>query len=414
MPGIQLGSGLNSLGRGKISTAPYVSDTYFEREKAIWKNSWLVAGLLSDLKVAGDYITFDFPLVHASVIVTRGKDTKLRAFHNVCSHRSGRIICDKAAHGHTKFLTCPFHGWVFDLDGKLRSISKESIFEGLPPKSELGLHEISVDTWGGFVFINLSDSPEHSLAAYMQGLPATLHAYLQDRPWSWYTGYSETFDANWKDLINIQHEGYHATFLHRNTLAVDFAPQDCANTIFPNSPGVCSLLTVSRPDMPGDPIARLSPIQKLSMKHGRTSNWVENDTSSAATAYPGAVNHLNSNRWVFDCYTIFPNLLLFVGASVLSVMRVWPISAHKTAWEWDWFFDHKATNFGELFNLEHGRLATRNALAEDWGIIGLVHENMRSGVFPEMNVAQDMEATVRALYEKLITQVPLQKQDYLP
>lgn len=401
------GGGLNDLGTGPISNAPYVSEEYFEREKQIWRRSWVAVGREADIAHKGDYLTFDLGIVHASIVVVRGEDKKLRAFHNVCSHRAGRIVCNKEQHGRTRFLTCPFHGWAFSLDGKLLSVPKKEIFKDLPAKEALGLKEISVDVWGGFVFVNLAPNPQESLRQYLRGLPQGLEAYLGEKSWRWYTGYRRTFRANWKDLMNIQHEGYHASFLHGETLAVDFAPADCANTVFPDSNGAVSLLTVSRPQFHGDPLAKMTAVQKLSMEYGRTSNWVENDTSVASDSFPGAVNHRNSDRWVFDCYTIFPNLLLFVGTAVLSVMRTWPISAHEAVWEWDWFFDHEVSNFGELFNREHGRIATRNALAEDWGVIELIHENMRAGVFNGTNIAQDMEATVRAFYEKLIRRVPV-------
>src|SRR5690606_21139082 len=128
--------------------------------------------------------------------------------------------------------------------------------------SELGLKEIALDCWGGFVFINLQASPGISLKDYLQGPPVSLSSYLSERPWSWYTGYKQNYKANWKDLMNIQHEGYHATYLHRNTLGVNFEPENCANTVFIGSPGVCSLPTVSRPESAGDPTAGMSIVRQ--------------------------------------------------------------------------------------------------------------------------------------------------------
>lgn len=405
----RLGAGLDSVAGGPISVAPFVSDAYFEREKALWRQSWLAVGREADVAKPNSYFTADIDVVHASVIVVRGKDGALRAFHNVCTHRAGRILCDTAKKGRAAFLTCPFHGWVFDTDGELRNIPKEGIFTQGCDKAALALKPVHVATWGGFVFINLAETPTHSLEQHMAGVPANLEPYLRDRPWTWYAGYRHVFDANWKDLMNIQHEGYHASVLHADTLAVDFAPQDCANTLFPDSPGVSSLLTVSRPVPPPGVTWTPTPIQDVAQRNGRTSNWVDNDTSVASRDFPGAVNHEQSDRWVFDCYTIFPNLLIFVGASVVSVMRVLPISAHQTIWDWDWYFDHAPETFGEKFNLEHGRIATRNALAQDWGIIDLVHANMRAGVVDTIHIANEMEATVAALYERVVKAVPLQE-----
>lgn len=110
---------------------------------------------------------------------------------------------------------------------------------------------------------------------------------------------------------------------------------------------------------------------------------------------------------MFDCYTFFPNLILFVRSEVLSVMRVWPKSVHEAEWEWDWFFNSEMETFGHLFNREHGRIATRDALTEDWPMCEHTHDNLRSGLLGETLVASAMESSVRAHYEKLLARVPL-------
>ena len=137
----------------------------------------------------------------------------------------------------------------------------------------------------------------------MAGLPSGLEAYLADSDWHWYTGYQKKFKANWKDLLNIQHEGYHASHVHGKTLGMYFKPEDCANTLFEDSPGACSRLTVQRPLASEDLLSKMTVIQHLAMNHGTTSNWVDQDTSVAAKQVRDSVNLNGSNRWVFDCYT---------------------------------------------------------------------------------------------------------------
>lgn len=396
----QHGSGLDALAATPLSNIPFTSDAFFECERAIWRDSWLLAGREGDVVAAGDYLSLDIKVLGQAIAVVRGRDGRLRGFHNVCPHRGGQLFRERR--GHMASVVCPFHGWAFGLDGSLRGISEPQLFTALPPRETLGLKPVAVDTWGGFVFVNLAPCPALSLGDYLQGLPPMLEAYLREPPWAWYTGYQHRFRANWKDLMNIQHEGYHASHLHRQTLGVNFAPADCSNTVFPDSPGVCSLLTVLRPQMDQDPATLMSEVQRLAMRYGTTSNWVDQDTSTAADRWAGAVNHSQSSRWVFDCYTFFPNLLLFVGKDVLSVMRVWPVDAHTADWEWDWFHKDPLENFGNLFNREQGRLATRNALSEDWPMAERAHANLCSGVIDHTWVAGDMEATVRAHYDKLL------------
>ena len=93
-------------------------------------------------------------------------------------------------------------------------------------------------------------------------------------------------------------------------------------------------------------------------------------------------------------------------------MRVWPLNAHEADWEWDWFFKDECTNFGHLFNREHGRLDTRNALGEDWPVCERTHQGMRSGVINKIVIGSDMEASVRAHYEKLLSHLGLSEEDF--
>jgi phenylpropionate dioxygenase-like ring-hydroxylating dioxygenase large terminal subunit len=399
-PALQLGQGLDTLATHPISKVPFVSDVFFEREKDIWKDTWLMLGREQDLKETGQYFTFHLKLLNTPIAVTRLRNGTLQAFYNLCSHRASTLLCEKF--GKTPAITCRFHGWTYGLDGTLRGIPDPELFASLGDKGKYNLHKIPVASWGGFLFVNLNSKPRYSLQEYLAGLPGKLDTYLGDEKWQWYTGYQMRFKANWKDLLNIQHEGYHASHLHKKTLGVHFKPGDCRNTVFPGSPGVCSLLTVLRPETSQDPRARMTQVQKLSLKYGTTSNWVDQDTSVAATRSEGAINHEKSRRFVFDCYTLFPNLMIFAGMDVLSVMRVWPVNAHESDWEWDWYFKDELKNFGNLFNREHGRIATRNALSEDWPVIECVHENLRCDLLDKTVIGTDMEATVRSHYEKLL------------
>lgn len=405
---LALGQGLDSLKSTPISIMPFVSDAFFEKEKAIWRDTWLMVGRERDLKETGHYLTLKLKAINTPIAVTRLADGSLHAFYNVCSHRGSRLLLD--SFGQTPSISCRFHGWDYALDGRLWGIPEPQLFPCLGDKKRLRLKSISVDTWGGFIFVNLSPAPRHPLKEYLSGLPEKLGDYLRDQPWQWYTGYQRRFQANWKDLMNIQHEGYHASHVHRKTLGVYFRRGDCRNTLFPGSPGVCSLLTVLRPEQSEALSARMTTVQRLSMKFGTTSNWVDQDTSVAAQASDGAINHERSNRFVFDCYTFFPNLMLFVGMDVLSVMRVWPINAHEADWEWDWYFKDELKNFGNLFNREHGRLATRNALSEDWPMSEWAHEGLRCGVLHSTPIAIDMEATVRAHYDALLEHLNISEE----
>lgn len=91
-------------------------DVYRDDLAQIWHSKWIFVGHTFELEKAGQYLTVqigDYPIV-----VVKGNDGEIRAFHNVCLHR-GSKVCQEA-HGRSAKLVCPYHKWTFELDGKLQ------------------------------------------------------------------------------------------------------------------------------------------------------------------------------------------------------------------------------------------------------------------------------------------------------
>ncbi len=80
----------------KISNIPYISDSFFEYEKRIWQNIWLLAGHEADVNENGKFITFDLSAINVSVVILRQSSDKLSAFYNICPHRNGRLATRNA------------------------------------------------------------------------------------------------------------------------------------------------------------------------------------------------------------------------------------------------------------------------------------------------------------------------------
>ena len=85
-----------------------------ELDQIIMRN-WIFAGHVSELAAPGDFKVVR--VANESAIVVRGEDGLIRAFANVCRHR-GSLVCLEDA-GNTRKFTCPYHGSVFDTQGKL-------------------------------------------------------------------------------------------------------------------------------------------------------------------------------------------------------------------------------------------------------------------------------------------------------
>ena len=131
----------------------YHDPEFFELEKqAIFRNSWQVVCHLSDIPKAGDYHTFDF--LGESVVVLRGEDGGVRAFHNVCRHRAARLLDGPKGHC-GKRITCPYHAWTYGLDGRLVAIPSRDSFKGLD-LARHGLAPLEQEIFLGFIFVRFA------------------------------------------------------------------------------------------------------------------------------------------------------------------------------------------------------------------------------------------------------------------
>lgn len=134
----------------------FYTDPHFFRcdLDTIWYKEWIFAAHDCELSRPGDWVTLQigaYPLV-----LVRGKDNIIRAFHNVCRHR-GYKVCE-AESGHTaRRLVCPYHLWSYNLDGSLAKVIDPN--EGFDP-ANYGLKSVAVESAGGYIFICLSQEPK--------------------------------------------------------------------------------------------------------------------------------------------------------------------------------------------------------------------------------------------------------------
>ncbi|MBT5007148.1 MAG: Rieske (2Fe-2S) protein, partial [Halieaceae bacterium] len=111
-------------GTACYSKEGYFTTEYMAREwNKLWTDTWLIAGVISDIPKVGDYFLFD--VGEESIIVTRTEDG-VKAFYNVCSHRGAKLVWNER--GSKKVFVCPFHSWSFHHTGELRKITDEDTF----------------------------------------------------------------------------------------------------------------------------------------------------------------------------------------------------------------------------------------------------------------------------------------------
>ncbi len=138
-------------------TAPadwYVDPALWPSERqAIFANNWQFLAHDSDLAEPRSYradVLAGFP-----VLIVRGDDGEVRAFHNVCRHRAGPLVRDEAGlcDGH---LTCAYHGWKYTLDGRLRAARDFGAASDFDPR-EYGLFPIRLAVWRGLIFAGIGE-----------------------------------------------------------------------------------------------------------------------------------------------------------------------------------------------------------------------------------------------------------------
>jgi phenylpropionate dioxygenase-like ring-hydroxylating dioxygenase large terminal subunit len=212
-PGIDPRTPLPDIGSGIISPQRFYEPEFMQREQqSLWPKVWNMGPRLQELAKPGDYVIHT--LGRESFVFTRDKNGALKGFYNVCQHRGNRLVQDSIA-GNSDFFRCSFHGWSWNNDGSLKGIPQRQDFacfaDGLPP-GELGLTPVRVDSWGGWLWFNLSqDSP--TLLEFLGVIPEHLAPYrLEDMVLYEYKTF--LWDCNWKVAVDAFNETYHFRSLH--------------------------------------------------------------------------------------------------------------------------------------------------------------------------------------------------------
>lgn len=189
----------------------YVSEDMAALEtERIFRREWFCAGRSDALANPGDYLTFD--LAGEPVIVLRGRDGTLRAMSNVCLHRMSTLL---EGSGNTRLITCPYHGWTYELDGQLRGAAAMTRNEAFC-KEAYRLPSIRCVDWLGWIMVTLNPdapTPAEALADVETligdfGMESYVQTFREDHIW----------DTNWKVLAENFMESYHLPVCHSGTI----------------------------------------------------------------------------------------------------------------------------------------------------------------------------------------------------
>lgn len=192
----------------------YTEPAFYSHElERIFYKGWQVAGYSEQVKEKNQYFTGS--LGNVEYLVSRDGQGELHAFHNVCTHRASILACGS---GKKSCFVCPYHGWVYGLDGSLAKASKATETQNLDPK-ELGLAPLKVAEWGPFILISLDRSLDANADVGTEWIGKSaedVKAHAFD-PNLKFTHRSEfPMECNWKVFCdNYLDSSYHVPYAHK-------------------------------------------------------------------------------------------------------------------------------------------------------------------------------------------------------
>ncbi|MFP6748560.1 MAG: Rieske 2Fe-2S domain-containing protein [Alphaproteobacteria bacterium] len=196
---------------GSLYTDPAV---FADEMKRIFLDGWVFVGHESEIPEIGDWVTRQLGL--EPVIMVRDEHGRVQVLANRCAHR-GTMLCWQARGGGRRAFQCTYHGWVYSLDGKLRSLPGRSGFDGEISRISLDRPN-QVDRYQGFVFANQNGGAGPLEGHLGAGGMALIDRAVELSP----TGelainggwIGQRIDSNWKMWPESDNDGYHLAVVH--------------------------------------------------------------------------------------------------------------------------------------------------------------------------------------------------------
>ncbi len=312
---------------------------YFDPELAelekrvLFDGSWQLAGRAEAVAEPGGFMTTD--IAGEPILVLRDGDGVLRAFANVCRHRAAPLLTQPC--GKVSKLRCRYHGWTYDLAGRLRGVPEFDGVQGFC-REDNGLHPLSVDSWGPLVWVHPSAQPpplHDQLAPFLERVSAAdvgRLRFVEQRAY--------VLACNWKVFVdNYLDGGYHINTVH---------------------PGLGSIVDYGayRSLIFAESSVQLSPLVPPSGK----------DAAAVASVRSGSM----AQYWWH-----FPNLMINVYGNAMDTNQVLPLGPERCRVIFDFYFAPAAGPDGDEL-IRRGIEVGHQIQIEDVGICEEVQRGLAS------------------------------------
>ncbi|MSP82289.1 MAG: aromatic ring-hydroxylating dioxygenase subunit alpha [Alphaproteobacteria bacterium] len=305
----------------------YTDPAILEREQSrIFARNWSLFGPAAGLEAAGAWRAER--INGWPIMVVRGRDGALRAFHNVCRHRASALMADGA--GRCDIIRCPYHGWAYGTDGALQlapNFGADPTFD----RADFGLLPLRLDTWLGLVFV-CPQPTVVDLPTWLGAIPGLCSAYRDPATMTYHGSFVVSGAANWKTYCDNTCEGYHLPHVHPR-LAAAVVPDKI--DIRSYDEGRCIAFHMEyRADGAGI--------------RGRMGLW----------------------------YYRFPGFQATISEQAFKAERIEPDGVgHLRSTSWQWFHGLDADQRADAFAW------ARSIVEEDLGICQAVQRNLRAGFY---------------------------------
>ncbi|MHA3020329.1 aromatic ring-hydroxylating oxygenase subunit alpha [Mycobacterium sp. BMJ-28] len=387
------------LGTAPIPFRDSISPEFYELEReAIFKRAWLNVGRVEELPDRGSFITKGIEAAGASIVLIKGQDDRIRAFHNLCRHR-GTVLVPNGGPGHDVSGTrdefvCAHCGWRYGTEGTLTHVPNEASFVGFDT-ADYALAPVHCDVWAGFVFVNFDQTPRQSLRDFLGPMLTGLDDYpfgkLTER-YDW-TAHN---NSNWKIFADAFQEYYHVPSLHSQQV-----PDAVRN---PNAGFTCGHFQLDGPhrlvSTAGTRRWLLAPEYMYPIERATRSGLVGPWRTPDIGDLPEGLNPGGIEPWGISNFQIFPNTEILIYGGWYLLYRYWP-TAHNTHRFEAYTYFHPARTVRERIEHEVAAVVLKEFALQDAGMLGGTQAALEYDVVDEFPL-NDQEILVRHLHKEAV------------
>lgn len=308
------------------------ADVYARERRAVFGDCWQMAGRATLVSEPGSFLTVE--IAGEPILIIRDGDGALRAFFNVCRHRAAPVVTEAA--GKATRLRCRYHGWTYDLSGRLRGTPE---FDGVADfcREDNGLVPLGVAEWGPYVWVHAGKNPP-PLGDFLAPLPERVNGDLPALRFAARREYD--IACNWKVYVdNFLDGGYHV------------------NTVHPGLAGVLDY-THYRTEIHAHSSVQLSPLK-----------------SASGSEFAGVRVGTTAQYW-----WVFPNFMLNLYQGVMDVNLVLPLDPDRCRVLFDFYFADTEGPAAERF-MPESMAAAHQIQHEDMSICEEVQRGLASRSF---------------------------------